>query len=280
MTSEPTAAGNGLLNFSLHAFDGQAAGTVEQLQTESWRGGIRSMQVTDEVDPETAARRVLDQALISAATPSLTAPVAERRVQPVQTDRHRDSSVDRDQDGEVPADSARHSRLRVAGHRRTRRRQQHGRHRFRAGRAGGCRPGRRHRSRPGAGGRLRCAGRLLSQPCRDRAEAELLLRPKDLRLAAGLHPRTSTGIAGSVCRRKVRAEEQLWSRRTTWTTSSMPTTATWSPCSPEHRACWRPSSRPRSTHSALSGPSPPRERRAAGAAGPGSQRSDFRLRFR
>jgi len=76
MTSDPTGAGNGLMNFSLHAFDGQAAGTVEQLQSESWRGDIRSMQVTDEVDPETAARRVLNQALVSAATPSLAAPVA------------------------------------------------------------------------------------------------------------------------------------------------------------------------------------------------------------
>jgi len=77
MTPDPNPTGNGLMNFSLHAFDAPAAGAVEQLQREGPRhGGIRSMQAAPEVDPETAARRVLDQALVSAATPSLAAPIA------------------------------------------------------------------------------------------------------------------------------------------------------------------------------------------------------------
>lgn len=77
MTMEPTAADNGLMSFSLHAFDEPAAGVIEQLQMEeSQYPGIRGMGESPDVDPETAARRVLNQALISAATPSLTAPVA------------------------------------------------------------------------------------------------------------------------------------------------------------------------------------------------------------
>jgi Zn-dependent metalloprotease len=77
MTPDSTAAGNGLMNFSLHAFDTPAANIAEQLQIDGpRRGGMRSLQPTAEVDPETAARRLLDRALVSSATPSLAAPVA------------------------------------------------------------------------------------------------------------------------------------------------------------------------------------------------------------
>ena len=78
MTTDPNSAGNGLMTFSLHAFDEPAAGAIEQLQAEgSGFAGIRGMDIAPDVDPETAARRVLDQALVSAATPSLTAPAAD-----------------------------------------------------------------------------------------------------------------------------------------------------------------------------------------------------------
>jgi Zn-dependent metalloprotease len=72
-------AGNGLKSFSLHAFDESSSGAMEQLQEErtAYAGMRREGAVSEsDLDPETAARRLLDQALASEAVPSLTAPVA------------------------------------------------------------------------------------------------------------------------------------------------------------------------------------------------------------
>lgn len=72
-------AGNGLTTFSMHALDESSSGAVEQLQEErplyrgiAPEGGDRE----SDLDPETAARRFLEQALTSEAVPSLTSPVA------------------------------------------------------------------------------------------------------------------------------------------------------------------------------------------------------------
>ncbi|HET9256586.1 MAG TPA: M4 family metallopeptidase [Pseudonocardiaceae bacterium] len=77
MTSE--RFDNGLKTFSMHAFDESSSGTVEELLNEHPHyAGMRPEGAEQEnVDPETAARRFLDQALTSDAVPSLTAPVAE-----------------------------------------------------------------------------------------------------------------------------------------------------------------------------------------------------------
>jgi Zn-dependent metalloprotease len=70
---------NGLTTFSMHAFDESSSGTVEELRNEHTNyAGIQPEGAEREnVDPETAARRFLDQALASDAVPSLTAPVAD-----------------------------------------------------------------------------------------------------------------------------------------------------------------------------------------------------------
>jgi Zn-dependent metalloprotease len=78
MPDEQTA-GNGLSTFSLHAFDQSSSGAIEQLQEERAASpGLRPEGAVSErdIDPETAARRFLGQALASAAVPSFTAPVA------------------------------------------------------------------------------------------------------------------------------------------------------------------------------------------------------------
>jgi bacillolysin/neutral peptidase B len=78
MPDEQTA-GNGLSTFSLHAFDQSSSGAIEQLQEERAASpGLRPEGAVSErdLDPETAARRFLGQALASAAVPSFTAPVA------------------------------------------------------------------------------------------------------------------------------------------------------------------------------------------------------------
>jgi len=70
-------AGNGLTTFSVHAFEESSSAALEQLRQE--RETYQGLAVTEEsaLDPETAARRFLGQALESAAMPSLTAPVAD-----------------------------------------------------------------------------------------------------------------------------------------------------------------------------------------------------------
>lgn len=76
----PAEQGNGLTRFSLHAYDESSAGVMERLAAE--RAAAPALRpegadVPGAVDPETAARRYLDQALASPAVPSLTAPVAD-----------------------------------------------------------------------------------------------------------------------------------------------------------------------------------------------------------
>ena len=70
-------AGNGLTTFSVHAFEESSAAALEQPRQE--REAYPGLAVTEEsaLDPETAARRFLGQALDSAAMPTLTAPVAD-----------------------------------------------------------------------------------------------------------------------------------------------------------------------------------------------------------
>jgi Zn-dependent metalloprotease len=68
---------NGLSNFSVHAYDADSAATVDQLRTEQaafldFRP--EGSQNLADLDPETAARRHLDQALASNAAPAFTAP--------------------------------------------------------------------------------------------------------------------------------------------------------------------------------------------------------------
>ncbi|MER7246944.1 M4 family metallopeptidase [Kribbella sp. NPDC000426] len=68
---------NGLNSFSLHAADESSAGAIEELAAErSAYPGLRPLGADREsdLDPETAARRFLDQAVASTAVPSLTAP--------------------------------------------------------------------------------------------------------------------------------------------------------------------------------------------------------------
>ncbi len=70
-------AGNGLATFSVHAFEESSSAALAQLRQE--REAYPGLTVTAEsdLDPETAARRFLGQALESAAMPALTAPVAD-----------------------------------------------------------------------------------------------------------------------------------------------------------------------------------------------------------
>lgn len=78
MPNEQTAD-NGLSTFSLHAFDESSSGAIEQLQEEraAYPGvAPEGAESERDLDPETAARRFLGQALASAAVPSFSAPVA------------------------------------------------------------------------------------------------------------------------------------------------------------------------------------------------------------
>lgn len=73
------AADNGLSSFSLHTFDESSSHTIAQLQEEqAARPSVRpeGLESERDLDPETAARRYLDQALASAMVPSFNAPVA------------------------------------------------------------------------------------------------------------------------------------------------------------------------------------------------------------
>ena len=68
---------NGLSRFSMHAFDESSAGMIDQLreeQTDYPAFGLDGGEDLSQLDPETAARRHLDQALASAAVPGLAAP--------------------------------------------------------------------------------------------------------------------------------------------------------------------------------------------------------------
>jgi Zn-dependent metalloprotease len=74
----PTDATNGLTSFSLHATE-DASGTIDQLREESAASiGLAAEDAggSSAVNPETAARRFLSQALESASVPSLAAPEA------------------------------------------------------------------------------------------------------------------------------------------------------------------------------------------------------------
>ncbi len=76
MSIEPTA-GNGLTSASIHTLD-QSTGLEQLLQRGASFESVRPEGLGDAsaIDPETAARRFLDQALASPAVPSLAAPVA------------------------------------------------------------------------------------------------------------------------------------------------------------------------------------------------------------
>jgi Zn-dependent metalloprotease len=68
---------NGLRNFSVHAYDAASAATVDQMRSETAAFSDfrpEGSQNLAELDPETAARRHLDQALASEAAPAFTAP--------------------------------------------------------------------------------------------------------------------------------------------------------------------------------------------------------------
>ncbi len=67
---------NGLAMFSLHTSEESSSDVVDRLQEERQAYAGVAAESESELDPETAARRYLDQALDSAAVPSLTAPVA------------------------------------------------------------------------------------------------------------------------------------------------------------------------------------------------------------
>lgn len=71
---EPT---NGLSKFSMHAFDESSAGMIDELQGEQRAHpafALAPTQDLSDLDPETAARRHLEQALASTSVPALTAP--------------------------------------------------------------------------------------------------------------------------------------------------------------------------------------------------------------
>ncbi|WP_405064949.1 M4 family metallopeptidase [Kribbella sp. NBC_01510] len=75
----PTVVGNsnGLNSFSLHSSDESSSGVIEELEQEqAVRPGLRpeGADTAGEVDPETAARRFLDQAVASDSVPAFTAP--------------------------------------------------------------------------------------------------------------------------------------------------------------------------------------------------------------
>jgi Zn-dependent metalloprotease len=73
----PSEQGNGLNSFSLHTSDESSSGAIAQLEEERAASpGLRppGADRESELDPETAARRFLDQAVASDAVPSLTAP--------------------------------------------------------------------------------------------------------------------------------------------------------------------------------------------------------------
>jgi Zn-dependent metalloprotease len=75
MPTQQTAE-NGLAMFSLHTSEESSSDVVDRLQEERRAYAGVAAGSESELDPETAARRFLDQALDSAAVPSLTAPVA------------------------------------------------------------------------------------------------------------------------------------------------------------------------------------------------------------
>lgn len=84
----PAEAGNGLSRFSLHATEAASAAVLDRLAADRAAAPGLRPEGTDApaaVDPETAARRILDQALASPAVPSLTAPVADGVVSEFKT---------------------------------------------------------------------------------------------------------------------------------------------------------------------------------------------------
>jgi Zn-dependent metalloprotease len=71
----PSETGNGLNTFSLHTADDSSSGAIEQLTEErAAYSGVLPEGIESDLDPETAARRFLDQAVVSDAVPSLNAP--------------------------------------------------------------------------------------------------------------------------------------------------------------------------------------------------------------
>jgi Zn-dependent metalloprotease len=79
----PNETQNGLSTFSMHAFDESSSAMVDDLrgaQETDPAFGLAGTHDLSQLDPETAARRHLDQALASPAVPSLTAPEAHGAV--------------------------------------------------------------------------------------------------------------------------------------------------------------------------------------------------------
>jgi Zn-dependent metalloprotease len=75
MANEESA--NGLTKFSMHAFDESSSGMIDDLRGEQGAHpafALAPTQDLSDLDPETAARRHLEQALASATVPALTAP--------------------------------------------------------------------------------------------------------------------------------------------------------------------------------------------------------------
>ena len=128
-------AGNGMTTFSLHALDESSSDAIEQLREEQTArpGLIPEAVVTEsDLDPETVARRYLQQALASEAVPSMTAPVVYGTASKFKTISTETVPLTGDPHREVPPDAARHPGLRLVGYRRARRGQQAGQHGLRS----------------------------------------------------------------------------------------------------------------------------------------------------
>ena len=202
------------------------------------------------LDPETAARRFLDQALASPAVPSLAAPVANGATSEfktigtetvpltgTKTVKFRQTlhgipvygslvTVEVEDDNSLIAiDSA-------------------------LGTPDGRRPGGEHRAGRGAGGGRRRARRIRPEPDRRRSEAQLLLRPRLVDLAAGLHPGGRSGHPGPRAPSPRRTGPARSSRPDSWTTWSTRTTGRSSRCCPARRASHPGPNRAPSTPSA------------------------------
>ena len=236
---------------ALHVTEADGRATFEALRAERPATAAFGLAASrpQNLDPESAAKRILEHALASSAVPALTAPKVSGAESDVQEPRRRDRAADRHQHRQVPPAAARHPDLRLADQRRARRRQRDRLAQFQSRGAGRPRRPSPRSRRTTALKRVGIRGRLRTRASRRHAGAELLSRRQGQvapRLRRREHPQPQEPTRSTAAQHGAAAGLS--------TTSSMRSAVRWSP-SCRARPRWRAPTIPASTSSAPRGPS-------------------------
>ena len=187
----------GFKALALHVTEAKGRATFEALRAERPATAAFGLAASrpENLDPESAAKRILEHALASDAAPGLTAPKVSGAESDFRSLGVETVPLDRHQHRQVPPAAAWNPGLRLADQRRARRRQRDGLAQFKSRDAGRRLHGRKDLAARGVEtGRVR--GRLRARASRRDPGAELLPRcPEQMapRLRGREHPQPEDG---------------------------------------------------------------------------------------